>query len=436
MHGHRRPNVVPITAPSFPTPPQPHIYRKIAYTFAAFTVMIIVAVLWLSSVRAEIDVKTKRGTVHYDGIVEIAKTPATGQLPGRVVQGTFDSGLQTFDVKEATGTVPAPANDLTGASNGSAATTPAAVDESVVVKGTVRIINDYSRPQTLVKTTRLLTADNKLYRIDKTVTVPSKSEVTVGVYADQPGSAYAIGPTKFTVPGLWIDLQKFIYAQSDTAFTAQPGTPVAAPVVKPKSVVTPVGTSAATSTKIVTDAMLRDAENAAKDAAFEQAKRTLSAEIGDTKYTGVVYFTKLVDKKISVKAGDAADRFMVSVKLDVTAVYYPPDDMSAYIRQQLKDKIPEGREFLPFNDQSVVYTLDAADTKTETANIRVVADAEYRLTASNAALQKDAVAGKTKEEVVTALQALDGVDSVTVIMHPGWMTKIPTLKDHIDIKVE
>jgi hypothetical protein len=40
LRGSRRPHVVPITAPSFPTAPRTNIYRNIAYSFIAFTVIV------------------------------------------------------------------------------------------------------------------------------------------------------------------------------------------------------------------------------------------------------------------------------------------------------------------------------------------------------------------------------------------------------------
>ncbi|MFA6429601.1 MAG: hypothetical protein WCV84_03850 [Patescibacteria group bacterium] len=435
IRGSRRPHVVPITAPSFPTPPQPHIYRKIAYTFAAFTVLIILAVLWLTSVRAEILVRVKRSPLKLDTTVEIAKTPASGQLPGRIVQGTFDSSVHEFTVTD-TASSTAPTEPTAGTPVPASLPTPESeVDNaSFVAKGTVRLINKYSRPQTLVKTTRLLTADNKLYRIDKTVVVPSGGEVAVGVYADKPGREFAIGPTKFTIPGLFIDLQTFIYAQSDTAFEAVPaGAPVPVATV-------PVSASAplvdAKPKKIVTANAIADAQKSLVDAAFEQAKRTLAAEMADTRYNEVVYATRILDQKINVKAGQAADSFLASLKLEVTAVYYPTDDMSALIRLRMKEKIPEGRELLPFDDKSAKYEIESSDIKNEKALIHVLVDAEHRLTSTNPALQKAAVAGRKKDEVISTLKQLEGVEDVQIKMRPSWISKIPTLKDHIEIKVE
>lgn len=440
IHGSRRPNVVPITAPSFPTPPQPRVYRKIAYTFAAFTVLIVVGVLWLSSVRAEIIIKVKKSSVTLDTSIGVAKSPATGELPGRVVKGTFDSGIREFPVTEATSTENATVTPPAATSTAPAVvpTLPVALNTNVTAKGTVRIINKYSRAQTLVKTTRLLTADNKLYRLDKTVNVPANSELKVTVTADKPGSQFVIAPTQFTIPGLWIDLQKYIYAVSDEAFTGgETGTAVAPTPVAPTAPVAPaVVDTSAKPKKVVTQAMLDAAESSLKDAAFEQAKQTLAAEITDTKFTAPVYFTQIVERKFNVKANQAADALIGSIKLEVTAVYYSPDDMSTFIRSQLKEKLPEGREFLPFNDQSVKYTLDTADVKNEKATVHVIADAEYRLTTASPALQKSAMAGRNKDEVVTTLKALEGVEDVQVNLKPSWLTKIPTLQDHIDVVIQ
>lgn len=429
IRGSRRASVVPITAPSFPTPPRPHVYRKIAYTFIAFTVVIVLAVLWLSSARAEITVKAKRDTVSLDGIAEVAKTPIAGQIPGRVVQGVYEK-IQEFAVNDTT----ASTTTSSGTTTLSAPTTAPSVsapNQQLVAKGTVRIINKYSRSQTLVKTTRLLTADGKLYRIDKTVTVASNQEVSVGVYADQPGVEYAIGPTRFTIPGLWIDLQKFIYAQSDEAFVAVPSTAPAPKPVTPTAVTPTVKTG-----KIVTQANIDDAQKMLADAVLEQAKKALAADITDPKLTEVVYIVKMLEQKSNVSSGQAADKFLASVKVDVTAVYYAKEDMLALVRSKLKEKIPAGREFLPLNADAVTYTLKSADAKTETASIQVKADATYRLTENSPSLQKDQFAGKAKADVIAAIQAIDGVDSVNVTITPGWMSKIPTLKDRITLTVQ
>jgi len=96
--------------------------------------------------------------------------------------------------------------------------------------GTVIVYNDYdSRNQRLIKNTRFETSDGKIYRIDKSITVPGKK--TVGgetipgsieaiVYADNPGEEYNIALVDFTIPGFKGDprYSKF-YARSKTEMT-------------------------------------------------------------------------------------------------------------------------------------------------------------------------------------------------------------------------
>jgi hypothetical protein len=100
-------------------------------------------------------------------------------------------------------------------------------DVSRKATGTIVIYNNASaEPQTLVATTRFQTADGKVYRIDKGVTIPGKTASAPGsieatVTADQPGDSYNIGLVDFTLPGLK-GTPRFdtIYARSKTPMTS------------------------------------------------------------------------------------------------------------------------------------------------------------------------------------------------------------------------
>jgi len=92
--------------------------------------------------------------------------------------------------------------------------------------GTITISNAYSaQGQTLIKNTRFLTPDGKIYRIDKQIVVPGMSGQTPGtldvtVYADAPGSSYNVQSSTFTVPG-------FKGTPRYAKFTAKTKTPIA-----------------------------------------------------------------------------------------------------------------------------------------------------------------------------------------------------------------
>ncbi len=371
--------------------PVSSVYRKIAYTFVGITLVVAIGALWLSSVRARITVNMKHDVTTVDASVDIAKNPDTGQLHGRVVRGTFEK-IQDVPVKEGT----------------------AAPTESAT-RGTVKIVNNYSKPQTLVEKTRLLTSDNRLYRIDKTVTIQPKQSVQVAAHSDQIGASYALpAGTKLTIPGLWIDIQKWIYAETVTSFDP----------------------SSATGKKTVTDAQLTDAYTTLGDAVFEDAKKALAVEASTTDDWSVVYDKKIVEKKSNVTNGQAAESFLASVKLDVTAVYYPKKEIDALIRLRLKEKLPDERELIAFDPAQATYTIEQADTQAETARLHIVAQAVSRLTDKSPQLAKTNFLGLSEADAKTKLQAIDGVDSVDIRIRPTWIHTVPTNAGHVELIVQ
>ncbi len=438
LRGSRRPHVVPITAPSFPTAPRTNIYRNIAYSFIAFTVIVVLAVLWLSSARATIVVQTKRTPITYEGVVDVARQPQPGQIPGRVVNGVFEK-IQEFPVgTSATATLPlvpvAPVVPVTPP--------PAApvAPVTVTARGTVRVYNKYSKAQTLIRTTRLLTADQKLYRIDQTVRLQPGESIEVPVYADKPGAEFVIGPTAFTIPGLFVDLQKYIYAESTSPFQAVSAPAATTPATSTASPApTPIPAAPRSTTgKLVVQADLDAAEQVLTQAILDQAKKTLGADLGDLSRMEVVYLVRKPDRfKTNVSVGQSSDTFLASLKLDVTAVFYPKEDLLSLVRLKLKEKIPSEREFLaPATGSGLILEIQSADAKTETANVRIKAEGAYRITPSSPGLQKTVVAGKEPQEAIAILKSIEGVDDAQVTIKPKWFGKIPTLKDRIDIKVE
>lgn len=97
-------------------------------------------------------------------------------------------------------------------------------------EGKLFVYNTGTTPQRLVKNTRFETKDGLIFRIKESIEVPpakksTDSSLTPGsvaadVFADAPGEAYNIEPTRFTVPGLkGSDQFNLIYAESTATFT-------------------------------------------------------------------------------------------------------------------------------------------------------------------------------------------------------------------------
>ncbi len=389
---------------AFPQPPMaPRMYRNIAVTFLAVVVVVIGIVVWISSVKASVIIHVKSETTKIDSIVDIAKNPEEGQLQGRVVEGTFDN-IQEFKVTEQ----------------------PSSTVMTTATKGRVKIINTYSKAQPLVKTTRLLTADGKLFRINATITVLPNQSVEVDAYSDKSGQEFAIpAGTKFTIPGLWTDLQKWIYAESVTSFSGDT-----------KNV------------KLVSQADIANAQGTLSQTVVDQAKKTLMAEAGMTaemlsddcpttsQCWQAIYFVSPLEKKTNVSAGQESDGFLAQVKEKVTGVFYPRKDMELLVRSKLKDRLPDGKEIYKFDPATVTYTLDQIDSVTEKARVRFTAQASSRLTAQTPAFSKDLLTGLSIGEAKQKLLLIDGVQSIDIHMNPSWAHTLPSRKEAIDVKIE
>jgi hypothetical protein len=378
--------------PAFPPPPSSATFRTIAIVFLGITALVAIGALWLSSVQARIVVTVKPDVSNIQTAIEVARSPESGQLQGRVVRVTQDS-IEDVPVS---------------------ASARSEVAFTGTVTGTVRIVNNYSRAQTLVQKTRLLTSDGRLYRIDKTVTLQPKESATVPAYADQSGASYALnGAVKFKIPGLWEGIQDFIYAERVSGFSAAPGS----------------------GPPIVTSADLEKSLSALEEKVYAQATKILLAEAGSTTDTKAIFTRRVVDKKANVLAGQAADRFLASVKLEVTGVIVPKADLEAFLRQSLRSNV-EGREVTDLNLDAVSFTVDRAETVPERAKIAISAQTVSKLTAKSPDLALDRLTGLPIADAEKQLKEVDGVEDVAIKISPGWITRLPKMEERIEMVVK
>jgi hypothetical protein len=367
-------------------------------TFILVTIAVIGVALWTSSVKAKVTVKVRKNPVAVDTVLDIASVPAAGQIKGRVVSGNFTESKE-FMVQESTGTVALPPVQPQGKATGK-----------------VKIINNYSKPQPLVVKTRLLTADGRLYRITKSIEVPAGGSVEVEAVSDQEGAAYAMpANTHLTIPGLWKDIQPLIYAQTITAFGNAPGE--------------------AASGKIVTADALAKAHEQLFQTALDKAKQTLKVEAGADPAWEFIFIYNEPQQQSNAAVGQATDRFLAQVKVSVTAVFYPKEDVAAYVQTRLNEKVPEGYTLSGFDQSKVSYRLDSSDPAKGTARLAISAEGESRLSPDSPALRKDLIVGLSSDDVIRKWSALDGVESVDVELQPSWVHRLPSMKDKITLVI-
>ncbi len=175
-------------------------------------------------------------------VTKIIRSSLCAAILAAVIASFFSGATVSISVKEASLTLPTTLQAQLQTSNSSTSlpyqlvsvskraqrivSASGSTTVSSTAQGTITIFNTgKTSPQTLIATTRFATADGKIYRIKKSVTVPAAIKDITGiikpstaqatVVADKAGANYNIKDTHLTIPGFnGSPNAKLFYAQS------------------------------------------------------------------------------------------------------------------------------------------------------------------------------------------------------------------------------
>lgn len=368
------------------------LYRRIAYSFVLLTAVLVAVVSYFTFVKVEITLIPNQERLSNNLIFDIydqaKNTPANeSALPG-AVQAITITDEKTYD---ATG------GDILG--------------EEVV--GTVKLVNNYNKNQPLVATTRLLSADGKLFRLKNTVNVPAGGSVSAEVYADDPKEEMAIGPTRFSIPGLWAGLQEQIYAENTASFSYQ------------KKM-----------NKKVTAADVDGAASAIADSIIEKAK----SQISDTYSSYKIVIYKLdegsIETKVNAKAGDEVDTFTASITADVIVAAF--DDVKAVEMAKAKfvSGLGQNKELVSFEDSNIIYSLNNFDIAAGQATVSANFEGKVSLKQDAKIVEIDKVLGLNNDQLNAYLSGIPDLAGYEVKYYPNFIKKVPRLADRVKIEIK
>lgn len=366
------------------------VYQKVAIVFVVVSLLLLLGVLYLSISSAVIRVTPNEEVVSANVAIEVTPSPnELGQVTGYVVEETFEKGRE-FQVPEEGGTpVEAKAH------------------------GKVTLINETGSQADLVATTRVLSEEGVLFRLDAAVSIPANGQIEAAVSADQPGLAGEIGPSQFTIPGLSADTQQVVYAVSLDSMVG-----------------------GVEYRRVVTQADLDQAASTLADEILEDAKEKLRSGVNSEAFTGEAFFTELLEKASDTEPGTEKGFFTVSATVKVTAVFYDQDLIQEAAVAALYERVPEGYELASINTDGLQVEIQNVVASQETASLNVYLDGRAVISPGSDTLDLDRFLGVSPVEVKTNLEAMDSIAEVNVSFTPFWLKRIPTLKDHIRIIIE
>jgi len=291
-------------------------------------------------------------------------------------------------------------------------------------KGTIVVYNQYSSSdQALVKTTRFLSEQGKLFRLIETTVIPGAtieegeiipSSKEVEVAADEPGEAYNIGPSEFTIPG-------FEGTPKYTSFYGKS--------IKPMTGGAKGRMRVATQEDI--EGALEIVSLELRNKVQEQFNKKIPDELKLLKETQSL---EVIDSSSSLKADEPGKDFVVTVKVKARGLAFKEEDILNLVEKNIGDKISKNKVLLPSTIKvSYLDTELNLDEGKANFSCQIRAESAWRIDESQI---KNNLAGKGEIEVRKYLSSLSEIEGAKVIFWPFWVKKIPKNKDKIKIIID
>jgi hypothetical protein len=291
-------------------------------------------------------------------------------------------------------------------------------------KGVITVYNQYSSSsQTLVKSTRFRSSDNKIFRLIDNEVIPGAiieegkiipSSKDVEVIADETGESYNIGPSDFVIPG-FEGTPKYasFYGKSAESMTGG---------AKGKVKV---------ATKEDIDGAIAIVSAELKNKAKEEFDKKIPANLKIMKEAQIV---EVSESKASLKPDQPGREFSVTVKAKAWGMAFDEKDVLSLIEKNISDKISENKVLIPSTIKIDYKSLKIDNDRSNLyLSCQVEADVAWKLNQDEI---KKNLLGRNEIEVRKYLSSLTEIDTARVVFWPFWVNKIPDNKNKIKIIIE
>ncbi|MBL7057905.1 hypothetical protein ISS03_01070 [Patescibacteria group bacterium] len=369
------------------------IYRKIAISFIVATILLLAFIVYLYLVKVTIHITPDKEKINTNIIIDILDTEKHTELTGNK---SIFGAVKEFEITHSR------IFESTGKK---------VISDEII--GEVDVINNYTKAQPLVASTRLLTADNQLFRLKTTVNVPAGKSVKVEIYTDNPSQKMAIQPTTFTIPGLWSGIQDKIYAQNAQPFIYQEN-----------------------AKRFILEADILDAKEKLKAEIIAKAEKEVGAMYSNFDKFIYKLNEQEIKETISGKVLDEAEDFEVTITAKVSVIAFNNSPIEDLARVHMESELNEGQKLIQIFNKNLEHHLDNYDINTGIASLNSFFSADVALSKGGKIFEKEKILGLTKKQLEEYLSGLPGIKNYTIEFKPGFVERVPNVIDRIEIIIE
>jgi len=216
--------------------------------------------------------------------------------------------------------------------------------------GTISVINDSATDYSFVATTRFMSQDGVLFRLKEASDIPADSTTDVVVYADEVGPEGDIEPAKFTIPGLGAELEDTVYGRSRTAMSGGSGMVAA-----------------------VSEDDIDKARKEMMARLMDEARENFKSMIanGELVLDDLITSNELESEFPEVETEGGSFKGEMSVRFITLVV--PGNEVVTLLETKMVESLPETLNPDDYELGSLLHTVEAYDTTSNRAEIRVEA---------------------------------------------------------------
>lgn len=373
-----------------------HLYRRIALQFIVLTAFLLLVVAYFFLPNLKIVLHPSAETVVDSLPFEVISTEDAADMSEVANSRSLTGDVKVLTLK-ADKVYETSGEEILG--------------EEIV--GEVTLHNEYTKDQPLVVNTRLLSEDNKLFRLKEAVLVPAGGSVQVAIYADKVSEEMAIAPTHFTIPGLWLGLQDKIYATSDQAFEYQHQ-------IK----------------KYVKQRDLDQAITDIKKTLLDKADQAIANFSQDEKAIAYSLDNSSLKFQAEAKLGEELAEFTVSAENNLLVVAFDKEKAESLVKAKLAFLLPDDKKLSAFNGDDVSYRLDSFDAENNTAMITASFKGLMSLRTDADIIDRRQLVNLKEEQISEYLHTFPEIESYDLKFFPGFLKKAPSLADRIKVSVD
>ena len=240
--------------------------------------------------------------------------------------------------------------------------------------------------------------------------MPAGGSIEVWAEADEGGEQFITEATKFIIPGLWIDLQEYIYAETATGMNLQ---------AVPQYIVSQDNI----------DQAMADIEALAITQAIDQINELLVDALKINASRLSLEFETLESNVV----GETSKEAYLKQKVRGYAVIFDESSLKNIAEEKFTKELDGEQSLIEFLPEGYSYKVVETYIDENKAILEVSLSAKISTNEKKLDIDKEKLIGQGQEGIKKYLQDLN-INDAEVSFFPPWIDKAPKLKDHIIIE--